>query len=398
MDQLLRRERLLVPLRMRHELAVTALEAPAGYGRSVLLDQALAEGPRRSGDRDLFYRCVPSDAEPGFLAAHLVDACRSHPTGRPSTADGALDAAAVAGALRGAVPARHQVALVIDAVEVSGTAGGSLVSELVRDLPGGVHLVLSGRRLPRVGMARMVASGTGVLLGAGDLAFQPDEVIELLGDRSSRGADPVTEWPVMVGLIRAGHADLAVDYLHDEVLSDVDPAVVRGLAAIAAVDGCADSQLGGVLASVGIGPAATVDAVRRELERLPRVGSPGGCWPDPIWREATRSHLTPEERDLACVAKTRSLVESGGLGEAGALAVRSASPAALAEVVRAGARQPAAPGHLRRPPVVGGVRRPRPGPDRGAMARRHGRPAERRHRRSGGATARGGAAVLRGDG
>ncbi len=139
----------------------------------------------------------------------------------------------------------------------------------------------------------------------------------------------------MVGLLRAGHADLAVDYVRDELLADIDPVVARGLAAVAVVDGCSDSQLGGVLGSVGIDTLEDVDTVRRELERLPLVGSPGGCWPDPIWLEATRPVLTPGERDHACVAKARNLVESGSLAEAGALAVRSASAAALTDVVRA---------------------------------------------------------------
>jgi len=72
MGHMLLRERLLVPLRRRHSLAMVGLESPAGYGRSVLIDQALAEGPARAGDRDVVYRCVPGDDRPGALAARLV--------------------------------------------------------------------------------------------------------------------------------------------------------------------------------------------------------------------------------------------------------------------------------------------------------------------------------------
>ena len=317
-------------------MRVVALEAPAGYGRSVLLDQALDEGPRRAGDLDILYRCTPADRDPAVFAGHLVEACGRASTGAPASADaGSADVGDVVDALAGAVPARHQVALVVDGVDITGGPGASLVSELVGELAEGAHLVLSGRRLPKVGIARMVASGTGVLLGPGDLAFRPDEVEELIGGRISRDFGQLTEWPAMVGLIRAGHADLAVEYVHDEVLADADPVVVRALAAVAAVDGGTDSQVAGVLEAVGIGPPDVVDAVRRVVARLPLAGGPGGCWPDPVWTEATRTVLSAGERDLACVAKVRGLVAAGGLGEAGRMAVRTRSAVALAEVVRA---------------------------------------------------------------
>ena len=163
MDRLLPRERLLVPLRRRHSLTMIGLESPAGYGRSVLIDQALAEGPARAGDRDVAYRCVPGDDRPGALAARLVATCsESTVSGRSTDTDPAAGARAVSVALQSTTPPGGHVALVIDSVELAGAPGTELLAAVALDLPPRGHLVLSGRRIPRVGLARMVASGTGV--------------------------------------------------------------------------------------------------------------------------------------------------------------------------------------------------------------------------------------------
>ena len=315
-------------------MAVIALEAPAGYGRSVLVDQALAEGPRHPGDCDILYRCVSGDAAPDVLAAHLVEVCAGTSRQPPAGSGGSVGDI-VADALESAVPLGHHVALVIDALELAGSAGAGLVARLAADLPAGAHLVLSGRRLPRVGLPRMVASGRAVLLGAAELAFRPDEVDQLVEGMSIAADVQFAEWPVMVGLERAGHAELAVDYVRDEIVARADPLVIRALAAVAAVDGCTDRQLGPVLAAVGIESVDAVEDIRDELALLPLGGGHGGCWPDPIWVEATRGVLVGTDRDLACVAKTRCLVATGALSEAGSMSLRTRNPAALAEVVRA---------------------------------------------------------------
>ena len=337
MDRLLPRERLLVPLRRRHSLTMIGLESPAGYGRSVLIDQALAEGPARAGDRDVVYRCVPGDDRPGALAARLVATCsESTVSGRSTDTDPAAGARAVSGALQSTTPPGGHVALVLDSVELAGAPGTELLAALARDLPARGHLVLSGRRIPRIGLARLVASGGGVLLGAGDLAFRPEEVDELLAGLPAATVDGSrAAWPAMAGLIGAGRGDLAVDYVLDEVLAGTDPRVVRALAAVAAADGCADDQFGAVLAAIGFDAPDEIDEIRRQLALLPLAEVPGGCWPDPLWGEATRPVLSGIERDRAVVAKAGVLAAAGRVAEAGALAVRIGSPTALAEVVRA---------------------------------------------------------------
>ncbi len=331
---LVRRNRLLAQLRDRHRLSVVALESPAGFGRSVLVDQALEEGPDLPDDRDLLYRCVPADSNSAVFATHLLVACNGRDVAWAPT-DGIPTGAGVVDALAAAMPRRGHLCLVLDGLELVAPAGDALVYQLVRNLPSGAHLVLSGRRLPRIGLPRMVASGTAVLLGPAELAFTPDEA-----DQATEGIDLLEDpqlaaWPAMVGLARAGHPELAVAYARDEVLAPAGPLLTRAVATVAAVDGCTDGQLGPVLASVGIGPLDDVEHVRFELGRLPLAGGTGGCWPRPVWSQATRGVLSGAELELAAVAKAHSLVAAGALREAGEMALRTRSPAALAEVVRA---------------------------------------------------------------
>ena len=58
---------LLAVFELRHRLTLCGLIAPAGFGRTVLLDQASAEaGPDA---RDIRYDCTPEDANSGELAS-----------------------------------------------------------------------------------------------------------------------------------------------------------------------------------------------------------------------------------------------------------------------------------------------------------------------------------------
>src|SRR5579864_4261760 len=94
MDRLLERKRLLVRLADRHHLAVVAIVAPAGFGKSVLLDQALAEGPSRLGDRDVSYVCGPEDSKVGQFAQSLIRSCGDDGTGGKPTELAGPDAGA----------------------------------------------------------------------------------------------------------------------------------------------------------------------------------------------------------------------------------------------------------------------------------------------------------------
>ncbi len=340
------RERLLVGLRQRHRLSLIALEAPAGYGRTVLVEQALDEGPERPVDRDILYRCRPDDAQPGRLAAGLVQACTGTiPVPRHEVDNIDHAAGCVAAALDAAADPGVHVALVVDNVERTGGAAGALWPALLHRLSGRRHLVLSGRRLPPVDLARQVAMGTGLLIDASDLAFRPDEVAKL----AEPGSEPavidgeLASWPALASLVRRGRPELVCEFMVESVLNELDPAVARALAAVAVVGGCPAELLVAVVGSVTLSPrtggpgpitAPDLDPVLSALAGLPLVQAREGCWPHPVWADATRSTLTATERSRAIGAKALGQVRAGAVNEAGRLALRSQDGAALAVVVR----------------------------------------------------------------
>lgn len=349
------RDRLLADLAKRHRLDLIALEAPAGYGRSVLLRQAVARGPACAEDRDLLYVCGPDDAEPGRLASALLSSLAGgSPVDAAAVAETAEGARAVADSL---VRAVGHTALIIDDVERSGAAGASLCGALVDRLPERAHLVLSGRRLPRLGVARRIAAGTGLSIGRDELALRPDEVAQLA--EAAAMAVPadleLMSWPAAAGLVVVqGRPDLVADYVIETVLEEASPKVARSLAAVAAVEGCPAPWLFDVLAVVGgsderddLGPAGLSGGFEdpiRDLGRMPLVDTAdGGCWPHPLWAEVTSGMLTRDERSRVVLVKTRALVDVGALNDAGRLAMRTRHEVALVVVVRAAlASQPPA--------------------------------------------------------
>ncbi len=351
MDGLVERKRLLVRLDERHQLAVIAVVAPAGYGKSVLLEQALAQGPSKLGDRDLSYVCRPGDSEPGRLARALIRCCRSGTERKTASDDSDAervidDAKAVAEALESAgAPGRH-AALMIDNVDRSGSEGESLLRALSERLPERCHLVVSGRRLPRIGLVGHLAAGTGVLIDATELAFRPDELatlgeLSLLQNLTNR---ELATWPAIASLILKGHEELVPEYISEMVLDDCDRLVADAVAAIASVDGCQDELLDTVIRaalddgapdSSWSGDSRTrVEVVETEMRRLPLVDTRGGIWPHPIWSSVTEKRLTPAVRDRIVLAKVRALLDAGDFHDAGRQATSSRNSAALSLVVR----------------------------------------------------------------
>ncbi len=350
MDRLVERKRLLVRLDERHHVAIIAVVAPAGYGKSVLLERALAEGPSKLGNKDLSYVCRSEDAEPGRLAQALVRTClgghrkaRNEGPGSERTSD---EAKAVADALETYGAPRSHVALLIDNFERSGSEGEALLRALSERLPARGHLVVSSRRLPRIGLVGHVAAGTGLLIDAEELSFRPDELSTLgeLSPLQNLTNRELATWPALASLILKGHEDLVPEYIGEMVLADCDRLVVNAIAGLASVDGCEDELLAPVIrAALDVGtpdessPSDTptrVGVVITETKRLPLVDTRGGIWPHPIWSPVTEQSLTPAVRERVVLAKVRALLDAGKVHDAGRQATSSSSSAALSLVVR----------------------------------------------------------------
>lgn len=219
---------------MRHkESAVTAIVALDGDDRddrrfwSAVLD-AFAAQPGVSAHSPLRTLAVPEDpsADPGFLA-EVVDAVDSLPS-----------------------PAF----LILDGTdELAGPRKRQPLQALVRNLPSGLRLVLSGRGAPPVPLARLRLADQLAELSAEDLRFTPSEIQALfdvsgaVAPRQSLGrlyAD-AEGWAVAVRLAAdsavregdldgflAGHDRALADYLAQEVLAGFGQGVREFLSSV----------------------------------------------------------------------------------------------------------------------------------------------------------------------
>ena len=339
MRALIPRPRLVAALASRHELTLSALVAPAGFGRTVLLDQASAAlGPEA---RDIRYECAPDDARPGALAMRL-SALLAVASGAELDTSGADDiSGSVERLATGLVACDRQLptALCLDRFEVTGAAGTELLLHLVADAPPGVHLVVSARDLGPVGLGRLVVAGRGRLFGWRDLAFDADErtVFDLAGEPTSTAGDEAALWPALAVLREMGNPELVIEYVQHEVLAAQPEPVVRALAALAAVGGCASDDLHEVTAPVleGLAPSIRDDTLDRVAE-LPLMGRVSvGCWPHPVWIRATWSVLDEEDRRRVIDKRIAAQLDRGDVSEAGRMAMEAASQGALCRVVRA---------------------------------------------------------------
>src|SRR5258705_3545176 len=151
------RQRLLDRLRRRWFNRVTVLTAPAGYGKTTLLTQAIdANGVVPLGI-DCWLGCGRSGAAT-VLGAGLCEAA-----GAPGSAAERGDLDGVVAAVREAMWRRspHQVALILDDVQriPPGSEAAKLLTAVVAALPANGHVVMAGRVAPSVPLARLEIEG-----------------------------------------------------------------------------------------------------------------------------------------------------------------------------------------------------------------------------------------------
>lgn len=228
------RPRLVERLQQRFAAPVTVVVASAGFGKTTLLQQALAPGPGHRGGVDRWLTCIPDDVAVSSLAAGL---CRAVGAARPlgGDVDGAVEA--VVDAIVHEAP--REVALVLDDVhEVpAGSPAAALLASLVSALPRNGHVVLAGREPPPVALARLEVQGKVLRLGEADLAFSDAELAEFAAARRV----PVGRlarcggWPALAELIVSADPGVEAAYVWEEVLAAIEPGRRADLARLAHV-------------------------------------------------------------------------------------------------------------------------------------------------------------------
>src|SRR5918997_1458584 len=278
------RPRLLDVLRSRFERPLTAVVAPAGFGKTSLLGQAVSENGLSPAGEDRWLTCQRDDTTLSFLASGAFAAVG---LSAPVPEDPRQAAVAVAEALWSAAP--RQVALILDDVHLvtRGSPAGEFLGHLIEELPRNGHLVLASRPPLPLPISRLVATGHAVVLREGDLQFHEDEVAAFA---ESRGVPPellsdVGGWPALAELTATAGPFAVSGYVWEELLTQLSPERRHALALLVAVGG-ADEEIATAL----LGRDADLRSLLAELPLV--VHSRSGWWSlHGLWAAALQHHL-----------------------------------------------------------------------------------------------------------
>jgi LuxR family transcriptional regulator, maltose regulon positive regulatory protein len=169
---------------------------------------------------------------------------------------------------------------------------------LLRRLPANGHLVLAGRQMPDLPVARLRAHGQLLEIGDDDLAFDDDELERLARARDECDVDTrsLPRLPALADLrLRAGIGETATAaFLWEEILGSLPPERVECLVRCSVVDEIDDDVV-----SVLSGGALTAATL---LDGLPLVSATqsGRFRMHAMMREALLPRLEHDERQSTC--------------------------------------------------------------------------------------------------
>ncbi|MEZ5217724.1 MAG: BTAD domain-containing putative transcriptional regulator [Ilumatobacteraceae bacterium] len=277
------------------------VSAGAGFGKSCLIDQALADNRVRPAGLDLRIDLDGRLRSQVAFADALMRSARLMSTG-----DVDHDVTRLVAWLIAQSPL--DVCLVLDDVhELDGAPAADLLARLAPALPANAHLLLVGRDLS-------AWSVDGVpTIGEDDLAFTPDEI-----DAIARSADvdpavlaAFAGWPAITAAVALGRPAVAIDFALEEVFEQLPPDVRRAVALL----GVARRLPAEVL--VRLMPSLSVESL---VARVPLVERrDGDVIGHELWRDAARMTVDTEVvRELVA-----ALVEHRRFEEAVEVAQRS---------------------------------------------------------------------------
>jgi LuxR family maltose regulon positive regulatory protein len=178
---LVARPRLSERLSRGAESALTLVSAPAGFGKTTLLTEWLADAPT-DGQSAAWLSLDQRDNDPAVFWTYLIAALQ---TAAPGVGEGALlqlqsprapIEAVLAALLNDLSAVSNSVVLVLDdyhVIEARDVHEG--MAFILEHLPPQIHLVVAGRADPALPLPRLRGRGELVEIRAADLRFTPDE-------------------------------------------------------------------------------------------------------------------------------------------------------------------------------------------------------------------------------
>ena len=336
------RPRLTALLAAARQRRATLVVAGPGYGKTTALEEVAATGPSR------WVRLRPADAQAESLAARIADALGESPSPERSAiaaATGADDRQILAERRAAllcelAEALEDDLLLVIDGLECIGDddAASHLLRVLSLEAPASLHLVLSGRHLPDLGLGGAQGRGELLEITARDLSFTAGETAELVRLRLAGASSDLAQecwsltegWPAALqllldrlerldpgdrsrelGRLRHGRGQLWKAFAQQLVAGE-DP-LARRVLSVASLAPRVDVRL---LEGVAVRAAADDLESLQERGLLVEAGAPGFYRLSPVLAGAVAGHEGPGGRDTLREQVARWLEDHSRLGDA----------------------------------------------------------------------------------
>ncbi len=296
---LLLRPRLLEILARRFDVRLTTVVGAAGFGKTVLLAQAIEQNELVPIGKDVWIGCEAADSDASVLGRAVLQSLGADP---PSPhADMAEVIVEVVWNL-----APFDVVLIFDDLhELSpGSTGLELVARLVRGLPGNGHLLLASRQPIPLPLSKLRASAELVEISSEALSFD-DRELKALGREHSRSSEISPDeprWPAVVMLVADAGREAAVDFLSEEVLDQRPEHERRALALVSTLP-YFDQELLEAVAGTGLTTTELLDGLPLTMVR------DDGTWQlHELWRPVLTRTLSAEEQSEALVRGAECLL------------------------------------------------------------------------------------------
>ncbi len=285
-------------LRDARDRPLTVIDAPAGFGKTILLRDALDED-RRDGRRVILRRGTDEIS----LAGIVADASMPGP-----------------------------VTVAIDDAQNLRRAVLEHLADHLDELPPDARVVVAGRELTWPGLHRHTVHGAATYIDADDLAFTDVELDAVLANGRGRAASlelsDLARWPAVTRLLAEGDEDRVTTYLRDEVVPELDDGLVRLIAALGTVGDASSDSVASIVEALDLPPATAAALARFPLVR--RAGT--AIVVDRVWTGATAGALSDAEGATACRAIARLDRRRGLFARAAELSIRAGDAEGLAAV------------------------------------------------------------------
>jgi DNA-binding SARP family transcriptional activator len=333
------RPRLIRQLADRFRTVGVVVVAPAGFGKTTLLAQAVQENRLAPHGIDYWLTCTADDAAASSLAEGLCQAMDLASAPHPEDA-----AVAVIEAIWHRSPA--EVALVLDDVHdiPAGSSGAQFLSRLIAELPQNGHVVLAGRQPPPVALSRREVHGEVLRIDETALLFTPDELEEFAAERSVPAHQLADSggWPALAELAASTRIGVDAAFLWEEVLATIDAEQRRALALLAHI-GSFDEAL----AQAAVDDDVDIKALTADLPLI-ATAIGGEIQIHPLWRPHLDREVSDDDIAAARRRVGRERARRGDLAGAVRLLAEAAAWDDVTEVVAEslGAAHPPIPGNI----------------------------------------------------